>query len=295
MPYWVYGHEANTGEPVEPYLSRAESPDEAMAEAREEGMFVTGVEFSRKATVNPPSGMSRRTTGDRYPIASALVVLFRLLAICSIFFSCILIVNSPFRGAGNYWTTILIMMFSMVIMVASFLFIAELLNLLIGIEGNSRQARIPSPPAKPADEADTVLEMSSQTSEASPTGRLTQADCEDEGVVSIWIGDIRDETTLENYLVEGFKADFGFVVDPENGPEIDISQEGKPIRELLEGFSFWESYTDAAVEAAERVGRPKANSVLVFYDMRYKTEFIAFQRRLRMSFLGTFQYQNEEH
>src|SRR5882724_5164215 len=83
--------------------------------------------------------------------------------------------------------------------------------------------------------------------------------------VSIWLGDIADELTLDEYLGESFADDFGFEIFAPDGPE-SSAQDETDIRSLLEGFSRWTSFVDAAVAVAASEGITRASTAIVFYN-----------------------------
>jgi hypothetical protein len=65
--------------------------------------------------------------------------------------------------------------------------------------------------------------------------------------ISFWLGAITDEAELDDYLIQGFASDFGFDIYAPDGPECS-AQEETDVRSLLEGFSQWRTFVDAAVK-----------------------------------------------
>src|SRR5215212_10342402 len=100
---------------------------------------------------------------------------------------------------------------------------------------------------------------------------MSQANHEDFRVgnfISLWLGNFQSEEELDEYLssVEQFENDFGFEIYPPDGPESDVSETGpKPIYELLEGFSRWQTFVEAATVESQLKGWIKATTALVFY------------------------------
>jgi hypothetical protein len=106
--------------------------------------------------------------------------------------------------------------------------------------------------------------------------------------ISLWLGDISDETELDDYLGEGFASDFGFEIDPPDGPEC-ATQDETDVRSLLEGFSQWRQFVDAAVEQAAAAGVERASAAIVFYNFEYDPSLVQNEDAL-MRFIGTVPY-----
>jgi hypothetical protein len=112
------------------------------------------------------------------------------------------------------------------------------------------------------------------------------------GVVSIWLGSIGIEDDLDDYLADDFPDDFGFEIEPEDGPEFDIANPARPVADLLDGFSCGEDFYDEAVQAAKDAGWERANCVLVFYNFAYEPTTSSDDAPL--VFLGTFPFGFED-
>jgi propanediol dehydratase large subunit len=96
-------------------------------------------------------------------------------------------------------------------------------------------------------------------------------DFEKGGVVSVWIGNVADESQLDDYLniSRDFEKDFGFKLNDRNMPETVTETEATAIASLVGGFSWSDRYKDAVVAAAKRQGIDKANTMLVFLNFCY--------------------------
>lgn len=112
------------------------------------------------------------------------------------------------------------------------------------------------------------------------------------GVVSVWLGNIGIEDDLDDYLAEDFPEDFGFEIEPEEGPEYDIANPARPVEALLDGFSSCEDFMNEALEAAKKLGWEKANCALVFYNFAY--EGVQASGDAPLEFIGTFPFAFDE-
>jgi Immunity protein 22 len=117
---------------------------------------------------------------------------------------------------------------------------------------------------------------------------LTHSDCRVAGVVSLWLGRISSESEMDDYLSAQFCHDYGFRIDPNDGPESDASPERKPIDVLLHGFSFSWTFAQEAIAGARGRGWSEANGAVVFYNFRYMPEFDRSSSESPMQFIGTF-------
>jgi len=103
--------------------------------------------------------------------------------------------------------------------------------------------------------------------------------------ISIWLGDIADETELDDYLSGDFTSDFGFEIYAPDGPECS-AQEETDVRSLLEGFSHSRQFVGAAVEKAATAGMKTASCAIIFYNFEYDTSLIQNEDAL-VRFIGT--------
>ena len=106
--------------------------------------------------------------------------------------------------------------------------------------------------------------------------------------ISIWLGNIADEGELDAYLDERFASDFGFEIYAPDGPECS-AQEETDVRSLLEGFSQWRQFIDAAVRRADAVGLQRAGCAVVLYNFEYDPTLIQ-NARAPLRFIGTVSY-----
>ena len=107
------------------------------------------------------------------------------------------------------------------------------------------------------------------------------------GYVSFWLGNFTSEIGLMDYLSEEFENDFGFEIYPPSGPEYRCSTEdAKPIKELIEGFSRWENFIDEAANTAFAKRRQTASTAVVFYGFKYDTRFINPNGSGKLTFIG---------
>lgn len=117
---------------------------------------------------------------------------------------------------------------------------------------------------------------------------LTHDDCREGGAVSIWLGSLRSEVEVDEYLGSRFSRDFGFAIEPQDGPEADASPSPRPVEELLDGFSWSRRFLVAATAAAKAAGWERANCAVVFLNLRYPPERASGDGPLY--FLGTFPF-----
>ena len=103
--------------------------------------------------------------------------------------------------------------------------------------------------------------------------------------VSLWIGDISDETELDEYLGVCFASDFGFAIHSSVGPECS-AQEESDVRSLLEGFSQWRQFVDAGVEKATAAGVATASCAIVLYNFEYDPSLVR-NNNASVRFIGT--------
>lgn len=119
---------------------------------------------------------------------------------------------------------------------------------------------------------------------------LHQDDITVKGRVAVWIGSFTDELQADDYLNldRGFERDFGFRVSDRRGPEVTVKPEPVSIRELVEGFSFWQSYAEAVVAEAETAGIATASTMLVFQCVEFDPRRFSVNSSAPMRFLGNF-------
>ena len=106
--------------------------------------------------------------------------------------------------------------------------------------------------------------------------------------ISIWLGDVADEMELDDYLGNRFASDFGFEIYAPDGPECSAREE-TDVRSLLEGFSQWRQFVDAAVEKAAAAGVERASAAIVFYNFEYDPSLVQ-NENAPMRFIGNIPY-----
>ena len=58
------------------------------------------------------------------------------------------------------------------------------------------------------------------------------------GFISLWLGDaLTSEDDLDAYVRGQFHSEFGFAIQPADGPEYEVSELPRDLADLLEGFS----------------------------------------------------------
>jgi hypothetical protein len=122
---------------------------------------------------------------------------------------------------------------------------------------------------------------------------LHQDDMTMKGRVAVWVGAFTEELQADDYLNlnRGFERDFGFRIADRRGPEIAVTPQPIPIRELVEGFSCWRDYADAVVGAAEAMGIPSASTMLVFHWVEFDPRRVTVNPDAPLRFIGNFDFQ----
>jgi hypothetical protein len=121
----------------------------------------------------------------------------------------------------------------------------------------------------------------------------THAEFRRSGVVSVFLGNLRSEAQADKYLRKRFATDFGFSINPADGPEVFCRETPTAVRELLEGFSRANSFIDLAAKGATDVGWPEASCAVVFYNFAF--EPAPPQKAGRpLTFVGVFRFESGE-
>jgi hypothetical protein len=125
-----------------------------------------------------------------------------------------------------------------------------------------------------------------------------------QGVVSVWEGvfpteevrrrqlDERNGDEFENQPLAEWMGDFGFGWFDHDRMETNF--EGlllRPIRQLIEGCSYAESFANEAVVSAEKQGVHETQTVLLLYDFGYDPEVSGIQQSKYLRFVGVFPYK----
>lgn len=112
------------------------------------------------------------------------------------------------------------------------------------------------------------------------------------GTVSVWIGDFQTEAQFDDYmnLSRHFESDFGFRINDRGIREGVVEPEAKPISELVRGFSSWQSFCPAVVEAAKNSGVERATTMIVFYTVRFDPSKVRTNPNAPLRFIGAFPF-----
>jgi hypothetical protein len=113
------------------------------------------------------------------------------------------------------------------------------------------------------------------------------------GVLSLFLGDLRSDAQADKYLRKRFATDFGFAINPADGPEVFCRETPAAVRELLEGFSCATSFIDLAAKGAADVGWPKANCAVVFYNFAFEAT-TPHEAGRPLTFIGVFHFESRE-
>lgn len=91
------------------------------------------------------------------------------------------------------------------------------------------------------------------------------------GKVSVWIGNFLSDMELDDYLniSRRFEKDFNFELNERDMPESSVESEAVPISQLVDGFSWSESYAQNVVRVAEEKGIKTATTMVVFLNFEY--------------------------
>jgi hypothetical protein len=144
MPYWLYGRDAATGQPAEPFFSATASEEAARAEATAEGLFVEEVEFVPQRPESPQLPVTEATSQPRstadHSVAERLVLIFRWLAVvCGLLGLVAVLTSLDLLRRGAWNGGIVMVVLGTVVTVAFLLAVAEGLRLGIAIERNTRR------------------------------------------------------------------------------------------------------------------------------------------------------------
>jgi hypothetical protein len=117
---------------------------------------------------------------------------------------------------------------------------------------------------------------------------MRYADFRKAGMVSVWIGNFRSDMELDDYLnlSSGFEEDFGFELKERDMPETSVEPEPVPIVNLVDGFSWSDSYAKAVVRLATDQGVERATSMVVFLNFEYQPERAKPRPSAPLQFLG---------
>lgn len=130
---------------------------------------------------------------------------------------------------------------------------------------------------------------------------------EDGNVVSIWGGTFRTQQELDSYVkpfystepetddlpISAFAEDIGLSSYDTDFIEafFDPSGAGNP-EKMLEGFSYFTSYREAAVEAAQRIAPGPVDSFILLFGYDHTRYPQLAKQPARVVFLGSFAYDS---
>ena len=111
-------------------------------------------------------------------------------------------------------------------------------------------------------------------------------------MVSVWIGNFQTDAQFDDYmnLSRDFEADFGFKINNRGIREAVVESVPKLIAELVNGFSNWESFGPAVVEATKKFGVERATTMIVFYTVRFDSEKVKTNPNAPLRFIGAFPF-----
>jgi hypothetical protein len=107
--------------------------------------------------------------------------------------------------------------------------------------------------------------------------------------VSIWVGTFADEDQMDNCTDKQIEPSLRLPVPMSAICEVGFEAEEMPLRQLLEGFSGWQSFIDQACHAGMDLGVKAANGALICYYLRCDAPADYWSG---MRFLGSFKGQD---
>jgi hypothetical protein len=112
------------------------------------------------------------------------------------------------------------------------------------------------------------------------------------GMVSVWVGNFGSDIELDDYinLDRRFEQDFGFELNDRNMPETVVKDAPVSIAELVEGFSWSDSYATAVADLAKAQGVGEATTMVVFLNFNYQPERAKPKETQLLRFLGAVRF-----
>ena len=112
------------------------------------------------------------------------------------------------------------------------------------------------------------------------------------GMVSVWIGNFPSDIELDDYMNLGrkFEEDFQFELNDRDMPETSVESEPVAVSQLVNGFSWSDSYAEAVVELAKRHGIERATTMVVFLNLEYQPERVKPNQDAPLMFLGAVRF-----
>ena len=110
------------------------------------------------------------------------------------------------------------------------------------------------------------------------------------GMLSIFLGRFDSEAELDQYLSATFPIDFGFAIDPADGPEYHIDADRHcPVGKLLNGFSRSKEFSEVVAKGLVKRGWHRSRAAIVFNNFSYDPKvYPLYNHWGRMKFMGTF-------
>jgi hypothetical protein len=126
------------------------------------------------------------------------------------------------------------------------------------------------------------------------------------GKVSVWVNKVPPSSYPRSYLKEHYQREddgplcewagsFGFNWYDHDFMEV-ARKRGKPqpIRNLLKGHSYAETFVGQVEKAAAKAGIDRANHSILLFDFDYAARRRKIKEDSYMRFLGTFEYHYDE-
>jgi hypothetical protein len=131
------------------------------------------------------------------------------------------------------------------------------------------------------------------TSEGERVWATTHALLRAPGRVSVWVGMLRSEVALRDYLSApfGFESDFGFRIDPSDRPRVVVVEDGPPeaVHDLLAGLPGSHGFAGAAAaEAWRRLNWTRVTAAVAFYGLQYDPKHDRSDADSTLRFAGAF-------
>jgi hypothetical protein len=121
---------------------------------------------------------------------------------------------------------------------------------------------------------------------------INQSAFEIGGMVSIWVGNLATDVQFDDYmnLSKKFEEDFGFKINDRAVREAVVESAHTSIEALVRGFSSWESFAPAVVQAARIAGVEQATTMIVFYCVEFAPEKVRVNPNAPLEFIGAFPF-----
>lgn len=112
------------------------------------------------------------------------------------------------------------------------------------------------------------------------------------GMVSVWIGNFPSDVDLDDYmnLSRKFEKDFQFELNERDMPETSVESEPVAVSQLVNGFSWSDSYAQSVTELAKRHGIERATTMVVFLNFEYQPERAKPNEGAPLKFLGAVRF-----